>query len=145
MRNLVVMFSFLILAGCGEEEMVENIKQKLEQGETLTQKQQCIADTVVSSIVDPNNLMLYAATFDVLSRAYIAQKSQIINFCRPMIVGFRQNEAFKGYAENCPEELKELSDEQLTALDVREQELARMAANFDGSPLDVVLGSCADL
>ncbi|MPS33660.1 MULTISPECIES: hypothetical protein [unclassified Salinivibrio] len=144
MRNLVVILSLLMLVACGEEETAENIQKKLEQGETLTKKQQCIADTVVSSIVDPKNVMLFAATFDVLSRAYIAQKAQIVNYCSTMIVGSRQSDAFKDYSENCPEELKELSNEQLTELDIRAQELARLAADLDGSPLDAALGSCVD-
>lgn len=145
MRSLMFIVSVLLLVGCGDVEVADNIQEKLEQGKTLTKKQQCIADTVVSSIVDPKNVMLYAATFDVLSRAYITQNAQIINYCRPMIVGARQSEAFEGYAENCPEELKELSNEQLAELDIQAQDLARMASDFNGSPLDVALGSCADL
>lgn len=90
MRSLMFIVSVLLLVGCGDVEVTDNIQEKLEQGKTLTKKQQCIADTVVSSIVDPKNVMLYAATFDVLSRAYITQNAQIINYCRPMIVGVRQ-------------------------------------------------------
>lgn len=145
MRNLGIILSFLLLVGCGEDVTVKNIQEKLEQGEALTKKQQCIADTIVTSIVDPKNVMLYAATFDVLSRAYIAQNAQIINYCRSMIVGSRQSEAFEDFTEDCPKALKELNDDQLTALDVRAQELVIMAANFEGSALAAALGSCADL
>ena len=145
MRNLVVACSLLALVGCGEEETADNIKKKLESGEALTKKQQCIADTVVSSIIDPKNVMLYAATFDVLSRAYISQRAKIINYCRPMIQGSRHNDAFEDFSEVCPAELKNLSNDQLTELDVRAQQLASMAKDLDGSPLDVALGRCADL
>ncbi|MDW5376005.1 hypothetical protein R6258_03635 [Halomonas sp. HP20-15] len=140
-----VSFSFISNVGWLWRRDSRKHSEKLEQGETLTKKQQCIADTVVSSIVDPKNVMVYAATFDVLSRAYIAQKAQVINYCRTMIVGSRQSDAFKDYSEDCSEELKELSNEQLTELDVRAQELARLAADLDDSPLDAALGRCGDL
>ena len=130
--------------GCGEDQTINNIQKKLKQGETLTSKQQCIADTVVSTIVDPKNVMLYIATFDVLIRGFISEKSQMISYCHNMIAGGRKSDAFEGYAENCPEELKELSNEQLKALDIHAHKLARMAADFNGSPIDVVLGSCVD-
>ena len=67
-----MLFVTLLFVGCSrnsESELLE-INKKLEANGNLTPKEGCIVDIVVSSVSDKNNFQIYAATFEVLTKAF---------------------------------------------------------------------------
>lgn len=89
--------------------------------------------------------MLYAATFDLLSRLYIQQKAQQISFCRTMIIGYRSGTDLEDAVKDCPVELQEMTNEQQVALDNRARLISQAAGDLKNTISDQVIGSCVDL
>lgn len=148
MKKLIISAFCLLLASCGNntvEEELGVINEKLQAKEELSSRESCIADQLVSSIVDRKNIMLYAATFDLLSRVYIQQKAQQISFCRTMIIGYRSGTDLESAVKDCPIELQEMTNDQLVVLDDRARLISQAAGDLKNTITDQVIGSCMDL
>ncbi len=142
-KCLLVAISILLTAcSDGGSTSPTLITEKLKENKDLTKNEKCIVDTVISSAIDRNNLLVYAAGFDVLSRYSVVEAAQQINFCRPMINGSRSSDMLASISEGCPKELKQLEPSELDSLESRAIELAQRAANFKGSVFEFAFGSC---
>lgn len=138
MKILTLFLLSFFLFGCYQPSDTPSKDEKLKG---------CLVDQAVSSVVDPKNLMLYAATADLMSRALVLEQATIVSNCRSIIIASRNNIDLLNTLANdyCPKKLMELSDEQLIKLDKKAMEIIRLYSNLTGSIADQVLGRCAEL
>lgn len=135
----------VLIFGCekGNEEISQDsIVKKIEKEESLNKSEKCIVDSIISSIVDPRNVLVYASAFDVLGRYSITEAASQINFCRPMIQGSSGSDLLADMAEQCPARLKSLSSKDLDALHTKAIELSKIASDFKGSVFEFAYGAC---
>lgn len=142
MKKIILVGAISLLFGCDASADIDDLKNKLYNGVALSEKNQCYADTIVSSAIDPKNTLAYAAAFDTLTRVFIVKDAELTNYCRSMIPLVKSDDYQEDIVERCPKEYFSLTDEQMTSLDNRSHILASKAANFDGGLLDFVMGSC---
>lgn len=131
------------LLGCNDpNEKLNSIGKKLSEGTELSKSEKCVSDIVVSNIVDPKNIMVYAATFDSMARAFISAKSSGINSCVDQIILDRKNSTSEFGSKNCPSFMHELSYDQLLKMHDRTAQIVDAAKNYEGSAIQKAFGNC---
>lgn len=140
-------FIFILLAfmsGCVDEigKDLVRINDELKTGKELSTRDGCIVDAVVSNIVDKHNFQMYTATFDVLARTYLSQKSIEINGCVGLISSERNGIDTFGEAYRCPSFMHSLDEVALNKLDKRAKDVVNAASNFENSALHQAFGRC---
>lgn len=138
MRVPTLFLLSVFLFGCDKVSDTADKNEKLKD---------CLVDQAVSSIVDPKNLMLYAATVDLMTRALFLQKAAVVSDCRSIIMGARNGiDLLSALADTyCPKEMANLSTEQLIKLDEKATEMIGIYSNLSGSIAAKALGRCAEL
>jgi len=143
----------VLLIGCENKEetseevnkdvlTIDSIVNKIESQAILSDAEQCIVEAVTSSIIDKNNILVYASSFDVLARYSITKAASEINFCRPMIQARSGKDLLSSLSEHCPVRLNELSVKEFNDLHAKAAELTMAAGNFKGSVFEFAYGSC---
>lgn len=137
MKTLTLFLLSIFLFGCDQASDKQKDKRIKD----------CLVDQVVSSIVDPKNLMLYAATADLMLSALVLQKATVVSDCRTIIIGHKNGiETLSMFADDyCPEELMKLSKEQLIKLDDKARKIIRVYNNVINDIADKALGRCVEL
>ena len=138
MSKLPISILLLTLIGCEDSSNTAKKDERMKE---------CLVSQAVSAVVDPKNIMLYAATADLMTRAIVLNKATVVRDCRTIIIGARKDiDLLATLAEGyCPKELMELSDEQLIKLDEKAMEIIRVASNLKGSITDKAIGDCVEL
>lgn len=138
MRTLTLSVLSIFLIGCDQASDTVDKDEKLKG---------CLVDQAVSSVVDPKNLMLYAAIADLMSRALALHKATVVSNCSSVIIGSRDGiDLLSTLSDNyCPKEMINLSNEQLIKLDKKAKEIIQIYSNLSGSIADEALGRCAEL
>jgi hypothetical protein len=142
MSRLPIIILSLFLFACEDTDKVA--KEAVLNNSKI---KECLVSQAISSVVDPQNAILYAATADLMTRAIVVKKATVISDCRTIIIGARRDiNIFDEMAnEYCPKELLELTDEQLVKLDKKALEIIKVASNLKGTITDKAIGSCVDL
>ncbi len=144
MSRMILVILSLLLFGCGEKDSLATVERNEIDKSRL---KECLVSQAISSIVDPKNIMLYAATADLMTRAIVQQKAKVVSECRVIIIGSRNGIGLfdKMASSYCPKKLMELSDDQLRQLDKKAIEIVRVASDLKGTIADKALGSCVEL
>jgi hypothetical protein len=142
MLRLPIIIISLFLFACEDTTTIAK-----EDDKDKSRLKECLVDQAISSVIDPKNVMLYAATADLMTRAFVLKKATVISDCRSIIIGSRNGiDSFDKIAnEYCPQELMELTDEQLVKLDEKALEIINVASNLTGTIADKAMGSCVEL
>ena len=147
MRKLIcALFLIPLLFGCSDDSKMGllNISEKMMNGEELTSGEGCIVSSLVSNVVDKHNFQTYAATFDVLARAFLSQKAIELNGCTTLVKRDKSGKETYGEAKQCPAFMWELKNEELTKLNRRVIAIVNASSDFENSALYIAFGSCVD-
>lgn len=148
---IVLLPLLAVLSGCEKsmsgsevEVTINSIVGKIESEAKLSQADKCIADFVVSSVIDKNNFVTYGAAFDVLARLSVVNAVDEINYCRPIVQGAKNSRLLGSLSEKCPEKLKKLTSKEFDELLDNAEALSLAAGNFSGSVFELAFGSCVN-
>jgi len=134
----------MLIAGCSDDvsQDLTKINDDLRSGKELSTRDGCIVDIVISNVVDKHNLQTYAATFDVLARAYISQNAIEINGCVGLIGLEKNGIDTYGEVDKCPLFMNDLDQFTLDKLNQRAVRIVHAASNFENSALYQSFGRC---